>query len=228
MHFLLLACLLAQAADLKDPRQKLLSAMVEELERAQKSLQLRGHETPYFLSYAVRGVGTEEVGAKYGAVFLDHTRRERRLQVDVRVGSYQFDNTGTQEIFDFDSSESGYTAGREAPLDDDATALRNSLWLLTDEAYKKSLSAYLKKKGKEVYRPDDPDRPPSFSREQAAVEIMPPAPHPFDRDGWKREIRDQTARLRTHPELFDSQVRVSADVEERKFASTEGMQLVIE
>jgi hypothetical protein len=170
MLSLLLACLLAQAPlDVKDPRQKLLSAMVEELDRAQKSLQLRGHEAPYFLSYAVRGVSMEEVGAKYGAIFLDHSRRDRRLQVEVRVGSYQFDNTGAQELFDFEASDSGYSAGREAPLDDDPVALRNSLWLLTDEAYKKSLSAYLKKKGKEVYRPDDPDRPPSFSREQASV-----------------------------------------------------------
>jgi predicted Zn-dependent protease len=229
MLSLLLACLLAQGSlDLKDPRQKLLSAMVDELERAQKSLQLRGHEAPYFLSYAVRGVSMEEVGAKYGAIFLDHTRRERRLQVDVRVGSYQFDNTGAHELFDFDGSDSGYSAGREAPLDDDPVALRNSLWLLTDEAYKKSLSAYLKKKGKEVYRPDDPDRPPSFSREQASVEIMPPVPHPFDREGWKREIREQTERLRMHPELFDSQIRVSADYEQREFASTEGTRLVTE
>jgi predicted Zn-dependent protease len=229
MLSLLLACLLAQsAADLKDPRQKLLSAMVEELDRAQKSLQLRGHEAPYFLSYAVRGVTLEEVGAKYGAIFLDHTRRERRMQADVRVGSYQFDNTGSQELFDFDASESGYSAGREAPLDDDPVALRNSLWLLTDEAYKKALSAYLKKKGKEVYRPDDPDRPPSFSREAATVVIEPPVAHSFDREAWKREVRDQTARLRVHPELFDSQMRASADLEQREFASTEGTRLVTE
>src|SRR5437870_11190512 len=118
MLALLIAAAVAFAPDQKDPRQRMLSAMVDELERAQKSLQLRGHEAPYFLSYAVRGVNMEEVGAKYGAIFLDHTRRERRLQVDVRVGSYQFDNTGTQELFDFDGSDSGYSAGKEAPLDD--------------------------------------------------------------------------------------------------------------
>src|SRR5437588_705593 len=225
---LLLAAAVAFAPDPKDPRQRMLSAMADELERAHKSLQLRGHEAPYFLSYAVRGIDTEEVGAKYGAVFLDHSRHERRLQVDVRVGSYQFDNTGAQELFDFDGSDSGYTSGREAPLDDDPVALRNALWLLTDEHYKKSLSAYLKKKGKEVYRPDDPDMPPSFSREQPNVEVMGALSRPFDREGWKREIREQTARLRSHPELFDSQIRVSADHEQREFASTEGTRLVTE
>ena len=218
----------AWAPDLKDPRQRMLGAMADELDRARKSLQLRGHEAPYFISYAVRGIETEEVGAKYGALFLDHTRHDRRLQVDVRVGSYAFDNTGQPEGFDFDGSDSGYSPGREAPLDDDPVALRNALWLMTDEHYKKSLSAYLKKKGKEVYRPDDPDAPASFSREEPHVAIEAAAAHPFDREGWKREAREQTARLRTHPELFDSQLRVSVDHEARHFASSEGTRLITE
>jgi len=106
--------------------------------------------------------------------------------------------------------------------------LRNAVWLLTDDLYKKSLSAYLKKKGKEVYRPDDPERPSSFSRETPKVEVLEPAPHPFDREAWKSELRAQTERLRAHPELFDSHIRVAVDHEEREFSSTEGTRLVTE
>jgi len=61
--------------DLADPRQRVLSALVEELTRSQENLRLRGHEAPYFVGYAVRGIDTEEVGAKYGAIFLDNSRR---------------------------------------------------------------------------------------------------------------------------------------------------------
>ena len=161
-------------------------------------------------------------------MFIDRRRRDKRLQVDVRVGSYQFDNTGTPEMFEFEGSDSGYSAGREAPIDDDPAALRNALWLLTDETYKKVLSAFLKKKGKQVYRPDDPETPPSFSREESQVAVDPPLPFPFDRAGWVRELREQTERLGAHPELFDSHVRVSVDHEEREFASTEGTRLVTE
>src|SRR5438132_12353291 len=119
MLSLLLAAAVVFTPDPKDPRQRQLAAMAGELERAHKSLQLRGHEAPYFLSYAVRGVDTEEVGSKYGAVFLDHTRYERRLQVDVRVGNYALDNTGQQEMFDFEGTDSGSNPRREAPIDDD-------------------------------------------------------------------------------------------------------------
>jgi len=229
MPFLALLCSLVAAAPApSDPRERVLSALVDELSRSQKDLRLRGHEAPYFLSYAVRGSEAREVGAKYGAIFLDHARRERRLQVDVRVGSYEFDNTGSQEMFDFDGQDSGYSAGREAPLDDDPAALRNALWLLTDDLYKKALSAYLKKKGKEVYRPDDPERPSSFSREEPHVDVMPRAERPFDAEAWKRELRAQSDRLRSHPELFDSQMRAGVDREERELANTEGARLITE
>src|SRR5471032_904009 len=228
MILFVLAAALAFTPDGKDPRQRMLGALADELSRAQKGLQIRGHETPYYLGYSVRGIDAEEIGAKYGALFLDHARHDKRMQVDVRVGSYQLDNSTQQDVFDFDSADSGYTAGREGPLDDDELALRNALWLLTDEAYKKSLSAYLKKKGKDVYKPDDPDSPPSFSREEPQVSIAPPLAHPFDKQAWIREARAQTGRLQPRPELFDSQMRVSVDHEEREYATSEGARIVQE
>lgn len=218
----------AWAANAPDPRQVQLAALADELGRASRELKLQNHDAPYFLSASVRGTSTEEVGAKYGAIFLDHRRRDRKLQVDVRVGSYAFDNTGNAELFDFDAADSGYQAGREAPLDDDPAALRNALWLLTDEVYKRSLSAYLKKKGKEIYRPEDPERPTSFSREEAQVSIGPALEAPFDREGWKRELRALSARLKGAPQIFDAQVRVGVDRSQRLFASTEGTRLVTE
>ena len=228
MLAILLAAAAAWAPDPADPRQAQLAALVEELDRAQKDLKLKTHEAPYFLSASVRGAETEELGAKYGAIFLDHRRRERRLQVDVRVGSYAADNTGNAEVYDFDAAESGYQAGREAPLDDDPLALKNALWLLTDEAYKRALSAFLKKKGKEIYRPDDPERPASFSREEPQVSVARPLEAPFDREGWRKELRAQSGRLRLHPEIFDAQLRVSVDRSRRLFASTEGARLITE
>jgi predicted Zn-dependent protease len=214
--------------DERDPRQRLLAALVAELDRAKSGLKLKGHEAPYYLGYAVRGISSMEVGGKYGAVYLDTNRRERRLQVDVRVGSYEFDNTGAQEMFDLDAGDTAYQAGREAPLDQDGTALRNSVWLLTDEAYKKALNAYLKKKAKDVYRVDDPSRPSSFSREAPQVAVQPPKAHPFDRAAWQDEVRRQTARLSQFAELFDSQMRVGVEHEERELANTEGTRLVTE
>jgi predicted Zn-dependent protease len=228
MLSLVLAAAVAFTPDLHDPRQRMLGALADELTRAKANLQLRGHEPPYFIGYSVRAIETRELGAKYGAIFLDRSRRDRRIQADVRVGSYQLDNSTQQEMFDFEGSDTNYTAGREGPLDDDELALRNAIWLLTDESYKKSLAAYLKKKGKEIYKPDDPQAPPNFSREEPQVSIGKPSPHPFDKEAWVKEARAQTERLRPHPEIFDSQIRISMDHEEREYANSEGARIVLE
>src|SRR5260370_41194526 len=121
----------AWTPDANDPRQRMLAALVEELDRSRKSLMLRGHEAPYFLSYAVRGVSMEEVGAKYGAIFLDHTRRERRLQVNARVGRNEFDNTGSPAKFDFDGTHWGKRPHREPPPHGAPAALRTPIALPT-------------------------------------------------------------------------------------------------
>ncbi len=215
--------------DPRDPRQRMLGALADELERSLGQLKLRDHEPPYFVSGAVRGTETEEVAAKYGAVFTDGVHRERKLQIDVRVGSYQFDNTGDAELFDFDAADSGYAAGHEAPLDDSAEAapaLRTSVWLLADESYKRALSAYLKKKGKEIYQPDNPERPASLSREPAVVSIAPPLNAPFNRAAWREELVRESARLAARPELFDAQLRASVNRSERLLANTEGTRIV--
>jgi TldD protein len=70
------------------------------------------------------------------------------------------------------------------------------------------------------------DKPASFSREEPHVDVQAPVPHPFDKAFWQREARAQSARLRVHPEIFDSQMRVSEEHEEREFASSEGTRLV--
>ena len=60
------------------------------------------------------------------------------------------------------------------------------------------------------------------------MDVQPPVAHPFDKAFWQREARAQTARLRAHPEIFDAQLRVSEEHEERELASSEGTRLVTE
>src|SRR5256885_11203910 len=98
-----------------DPRQRVLAALVEELTRSQESLRLRGHEAPYFLAYAVRGVTTEEVGAKYGSIFLDNSRRERRLQGGRRGGGFEVGNNRAPGMVGFATAGFCVPPRRPAP-----------------------------------------------------------------------------------------------------------------
>jgi hypothetical protein len=184
---------------------------------------------PYFISYAVKDLSQAWVAARYGALFDDQTARDRRVYADVRVGSPQFDNSVNEE-FDFNFSLKGtsYTTRKEAPLDDDLTALRTALWLITDEKYKGGLFNFLKKKGEAVYVVDDPKKPPSFSREQPSTFIGESVHSTFDRARWLAIVRKVSARLKAEGKIFDTDVRVTADKEVRYFVNSEGSRVVTE
>ena len=134
------------------------------------------------------------------------------------------------EEFDFNFSLKGtsYTTRKEAPLDDDLTALRTALWLITDEKYKGGLFNLLKKKGEAVYVVDDPKKPPSFSREQPSTYIGSPSHYTFDRARWMALVRKVSARFNDAGKIFDTDVRVTADKEVRYFVNSEGSRIVTE
>jgi len=91
------------------------------------------------------------LGGRYGALFEDDTGHERRIYADVRVGSYDFDSSISEDQdFNFSTKGTSFTARKTGPLDDNPEALRTALWLITDERYKSALFNYLKKKGENV------------------------------------------------------------------------------
>lgn len=219
----------APAAPSADPRLVLLGAMTAEVERASQRLRLSGFDPPYFLSTQLKEVRTEEIAGRSGAVFDDRSLRERKLFADVRVGSYDFDSSGPEDLaFLIGDEHKTWYAPKDAPLDDDPTALRNAIWLLTDEKYKEALSAFFKRKSRGVYKADEPDRAPSFSREHPQRHVDPPLPFPLDRGRWREEVRALSSLFRAHPAIFDSAVKLTAEKQVRWFASSEGSALVTE
>ncbi|MCM2334431.1 MAG: TldD/PmbA family protein, partial [Anaeromyxobacteraceae bacterium] len=222
----LLAALLLSAPD---PRLAVLEAMGEELARADERLRLDGFERPYFIGYQVKDVTAHEVAGRYGAVMDDLTRQDRTVAADVRVGSYELDSSGGgEDVLVLGEGQPTWWAPKDAPIDGDSSALRAVLWLQTDERYKEALATYFKKRSREVYRRDDPARAPSFSREPPASHVDAPLPFPFDRERWRRAVRDTTAAFRDQPHVFDVQVRVTAERQVRWLATTEGTRLVTE
>jgi predicted Zn-dependent protease len=212
------------------PASPVLDAMKAELGRSMKELKLKGYDAPYFISYEVVDREASELDARFGTLFGDTHQHERRILADVRVGSYDFDSSGVDPMSDIDLSQPdpGYQARRDAPLDDDPAALRQALWLLTDEKYKGALTTYLRKKARAVnsVESEDKTQTPSQSREKPAVVLEAVKPVPFDHDRWARLARRLSERFKAHPELFDSEVKVDLDRQVRHFVSSEGSELL--
>jgi predicted Zn-dependent protease len=128
----------------------------------------------------------------------------------------------------FGTDGPAWIAPKDAPLDTDGAALRNALWLVTDEKYKEALSNFLKKRSRDVYRDEADERAPSFTRESPGRHVDPDRPLAFDRDRWRRIARQTSALFRAHPHVFDSSVRVTADRQIRWIATSEGARIVTE
>ncbi|WP_242344520.1 TldD/PmbA family protein [Anaeromyxobacter terrae] len=217
------------AQTIADERLATLGAMQAELSRSMERLRIEGYDAPYFIAYQVSDVTRHQIGARFGALFEDDARRDRNLFVDLRVGSYELDSSAPEEgPFLVVGEGPSWYAPKEAPLEGDTTALRNALWLATDEKLKEALSSYFKKRSRQVYRQDEPDRPSSFTREAPSRHVDAPLPFPLDRDRWKSLAREATARFRAHPAIFDASLKISAEKQVRWFASSEGSALVTE
>ncbi|HEY7957659.1 MAG TPA: TldD/PmbA family protein [Polyangia bacterium] len=222
-----LALVKGAAADvLQSP---IVTSMQEELSRAMHRLRLPGYEAPYFIAYSVRDYDTHEITARYGGVISHNQAHNRQAYVEVRVGSYQLDNTSSDRQLQFDMEDpDAYEPGTDAPLDDDPEALRGTLWLLTDAKYKQALAAYAKKRGRLATSVVEDADLPSFSHEQPSRHADPITPFHFAEPALETRAKQASALFQDYPDLFDSSVKIGADRVTRYFVSSEGSVVVTE
>lgn len=224
------AVLSASAASNSEPdrRSVVLRALVDELNRTMTKLKMPGFESPYFVAYEIKENRSNHVQARYGAVIQSNDDVIRHARVETRVGSYEFDNVGSKTSdYDF-SGSANYGTSKLAPLDNEPAALRNSLWLITDENYKSALKGYLKRKSKKVTEIDENKGVHSFSKEAASVVTEPHLAYSFDQKHWEQTARSASIAFKKHPVIFDSLVSTDGAFETRYLATSEGTRIVSE
>ncbi|MFC2087754.1 hypothetical protein ACFLSA_06305, partial [Bacteroidota bacterium] len=98
---------------------------------------------PYYIDYRVEDNTITKIASSFGSLSSSHTQKNRSLTVSVRIGDYDFDNTHMIENEMYkDYNES--VVNSNLPLNYDAPeAIRQIIWLSTDQAYKKALSSYI-------------------------------------------------------------------------------------
>src|SRR5262245_41977341 len=68
-------------------------ALELEMKRAFALRQQNGNPAPYFISYSVRDTESVDIEASLGALRSSQKDNSRLLDIDVRVGDYELDNT---------------------------------------------------------------------------------------------------------------------------------------
>src|SRR5436190_9233026 len=131
----------ALPATYSDP---VLKAMGDELNRSITQLKLNDLDKPYFIQYTLYDDEDFKASATFGSLTRSSPSHDRVVHAQVRVGDYDFDNTGYSGGRGGGGGSTG--AGLQTTVDDDYDALRHSLWLATDAAYKSAVEVIAQKR----------------------------------------------------------------------------------
>jgi TldD protein len=190
-------------------------AMKAELQRSQ-TLQLGQLDRPYFISYEVDDVHVWSASAMLGGLIASNQRTFRVPEVHIRVGDYSFDNTN------FGGASPNRRPGlRSFPLEEDAGAVRQYLWLASDSAYKNSLQAIARKRAS-LRSLTVRDQLPDFAKVQPVALVRDFTLPAFDLNAWNDHARKISAIFKAYPGLRGSLVELSAMSGLRRLVTSEG------
>ena len=204
----------------------MMKALEAELNRALEKLKTAGDAPLYYLCYRVYETESVSVSATYGA--LDNVRRGdkgRELDVELRVGTPQLDNTHKIRDEGWDPSDRWGGGFSPMPVEEDEAAIRNALWMATDSEFKAAQKRYVKVKANKAVKVEEEDTSDAFSVEKPVTHSGPPVPFDIDRKAWETRLRKLSLIYRDFKDVQDSSFSFSAVRTRRWLVNSEGTRI---
>lgn len=202
----------------------LLDIMKIELDRSMENLKNASEHQMYFLQYSVIQEDRAEITMSNGGFDAPEFSQDRYLDVDVRVGAMELDNT--HEIRGGNWRDN-YTPRRvnSFPLETDADAVRAALWAETEYQYQKAKERYTKVLTNRQVKVEEEDLSSDFS---------PSEPNHFEEQtistnvdvaAWKQIIKPIGLFLMEFPFVYESQVGLSITDKATYMVNSDGCRL---
>lgn len=193
-----------------------LDAMQQELDRSFKVLSKQS--TPaYFLSYEITEERVAIVQTSFGAVTGNSIIENRTLDIDLRVGDHDLDNTHpTRERFRFSRP-----SRVQIPVSD-LDALRNALWFETDKKYKDAVEQLTKVKTDVQVKVQEDDQSPDFSAEEPETFVDDLVSLEIDRQAWEAKLKRYSAPFAGSEHIYLGQANIGFAVVTRWYVNSEG------
>jgi predicted Zn-dependent protease len=212
---------LTMAATPENPRDSVIvDAMQDEMARTTSELALEDFSRPYYVSFTVFDVKTVHCNAQDGGLVAEDRTHRRFLRTDVRVGSYEVDNSNSQFQSQFFSS-AGMT---RLPSGDDYYALRRGMWLTADSAYKAAVESLEKKRAEASSLQDngDDEDVPSFTKRDGTQFVGDQSLPVLDEVDCAELVERVSAAYGDHEAVESGQADAVARNVDRYFIDTEG------
>lgn len=174
-----------------DKRSPILDVLKAENEREMAVLKAQ-KDPAHYLAYQLVEQRVVNMEAEGGALITESDDTVRNLDVEVRVGTPQLDNTRALAD-DSNGLNAPLTRRGIVPFGDDKQALSNALWLETDRRYREAVNAlgYVRQDMSTLkVRTTAPD----FAADKAEVHIEAPTKLEFDKKQWIDRLKRCSAK----------------------------------
>jgi predicted Zn-dependent protease len=220
---LLAAVVLFLAGASPSGKSPVLAALEDSVARSMKSLREKGEPPPYYLGYQVSETEQTQIAASLGGLRRSLKSRWRLLDVDVRVGDYTLDNTRRLRGSRFDDFARLRTV--PFPIEDDLDALKSGVWLETDRRYRAAAERLTRVKADVAVKVQAEDTSSDFSRE-SPLQLVAPLPRvAVDVPAWEGRLRRLSALFGGEPEVYESELSLTASSTAKYFTNSEGSAL---
>jgi predicted Zn-dependent protease len=169
-----------------DKRSPILDVLKAENEREIATLKTQ-KEPAHYLAYQLVEQRIVNLESEGGALIQDSDDTVRNLDVEVRVGKPELDNSRALAD-DTNSLNAPLTRRGVVPFGDDKEALTNALWLETDRRYREAVTAlgYVRQDQSTL---KTHSTAPDFSQEKAEVHVEAPNKLEFSKPQWVERLR---------------------------------------
>jgi TldD protein len=228
-YFPILGAALLFAASLLAQETKKLDSPILQAMKGQLAHSFEGLKSqpipPYFLSYGITESHSARVSGSFGTLYSSSEFASRLLDLNLRVGDYELDNTheirGEFPFGDF----FGRFSFVEIPIENDKDVIRHILWYQTDQRYKRALETFMKVKTNVQVKVAPEDASADFSKEPPQKFTEAPADLHVDRGMWEEKIRKYTAPFANYGDIYEAEAEFSADAETRWYVNSDGAEL---
>src|SRR5262252_2496167 len=197
-------------------------ALEQEMKRVFGLLQQKGDPAPYFISYSVRENESIEIETSLGALRSSQKDHSRLLDIDVRVGDYNLDNTHQLRGQRGANTSSPFSYPVLMPIDNDVDALRSVIWLETDRRYKNAVERLIQVRANRTIKVDEEDTSADFSREKPQVAALGQVIGKLNAADWEKKVRAYSAIFSKYPEIYDGTVTMTSTATNQYVVNSEG------
>jgi predicted Zn-dependent protease len=207
----------AQSADLLDVMQTQIQRSMDKLGQAMAAPM-------YSLQYEVQEERTYELTAINGGLDAPKSSLRRYLDVDVRVGSMELDNT--HEIRG-GNWQDNYTPRRvvDFPIDNTPGAIAATLWAETEYKYQKAQERFTKVLSNRQVKVEEEDKSNDYSSAESHSFSEDFTLTKVDTTYWHGLIRKTARYLAGFPFVYNSQVRFAVTDQNDYIVKSDGSRL---